>query len=275
MTESEQAPQGVDPTMPTPARLYNYYLGGTSYFDVDREVAEELRRRLPELSDAAWANRGFHHRAARWMAAEQGVRQFLDLGSGLPTQGNTHEAVRQLAPDARLVYVDNDPMVLDNARALLGGAEGTGVIEGDMREPEQLFAEPAFTSLIDLKEPLGLLLTGVLQFVDDETDPWQLMGRYHAGMAPGSYVAISHCTADRLPPAAVQAIHDTYARTAYPMYLRNRAEVERLFEGFELVAPFAGAPPGLTFAGSWGAEDERAADSDGSRILYCGVARRI
>jgi O-methyltransferase involved in polyketide biosynthesis len=274
MTESEQAPPGVDPTVPTPARLYNYYLGGTSYFPIDREVAEELRRRLPELSDAAWANRGFHHRAARWMAGEHGVRQFLDLGSGLPTRGTTHEAVRQLAPDARLVYVDNDPMVLDYARTTLNGTARTAVIAGDMREPEQLFAEPAFTELIDLTQPLGLLLTGVLQFVDDKTDPWQLMARYRAAMVPGSYVAISHCTADRLPPAAVQAIHDTYARTPFPMYLRSRAEVERLFEGFALVAPFAGAKPGLTFAGSWGAEDERAADSDGSRILYCGVARR-
>jgi hypothetical protein len=275
MTESEQAPPGVDPTLPTPARLYNYYLGGTNYFPIDREVAEELRSRLPELSDAAWANRGFHHRAARWMAREQGIRQFLDLGSGLPTQGNTHEAVRQIAPDARLVYVDNDVMVLDHARKLLNGLDGTAVIAGDMREPEQLFAEPAFSAVIDLSQPLGLLITGVLQFVDDETDPWRMMARYHAAMVPGSYVAISHCTADRLPPASVQAIHDAYARTAYPMHLRNRAEVERLFEGFALVAPYAGAEPGLTFAGSWGAEDERAADSDGSRILYCGVGRRI
>jgi hypothetical protein len=274
MTESEKAPPGVDPATPTPARLYNYYLGGTSYFPIDREVAEDLRSRLPELSDAAWANRGFHHRAARWMASEHGVRQFLDLGSGLPTKGTTHDAVRQLAPDARLVYVDNDPMVLEYARTLLNGTARTAVIEGDMREPEQLFATPAFTGLIDLSEPLGLLLTGVLQFVDDATDPWGLMARYRAAMAPGSYVAISHCTADRLPPAAVQAINETYARTAYPMYLRDRAEVERLFEGFELVSPFAGAEPGLTFAGNWGAEDARAADSDGSRILYCGVARR-
>ena len=131
------------------------------------------------------------------MAGEHGVRQFLDLGSGLPTQGTTHEAVRQLAPDARLVYVDNDPMVLDYARKTLNGTARTAVIAGDMREPEQLFTEPAFTELIDLTQPLGLLLTGVLQFVDDETDPWQLMARYRAAMVPGSYVAISHCTADR------------------------------------------------------------------------------
>jgi hypothetical protein len=274
MTKSEKAPPGVDPTTPTPARLYNYYLGGSANFDVDREIAEQLRTRLPELRDAAWANRGFHHRAARWMASEHGVRQFLDFGSGLPTQGNTHEAVRQLASDARLVYVDNDPMVLDYARNLLDGTEKAGVIAGDMRDPEGLFARSEFTDLIDLSEPIGLLLTGVLQFVSDESDPWQLMARYRAAMAPGSYVAISHCTADRLPPAAVQAMNETYARTMWPIYLRSEAEVERLFEGFELVAPFTGADPGLTFVGKWGAEDECAADTDGSRVLYCGVARR-
>ncbi len=107
MTEVEQAPPGVDPTTPTPARLYDYYLGGTNNFAIDRKVAEQLRLSPPELTDAAWANRGFHQRAARWMAAEHGIRQFIDLGSGLPTQGNTHQAVTDVAPDARVVYVDN------------------------------------------------------------------------------------------------------------------------------------------------------------------------
>lgn len=207
MTEVEQAPLGVDSTTPTPARLYDYYLGGTNNFlggtnnfAVDRKIAERLRVSLSELTDAAWANRGFHQRAARWMA-EQAIRQFIDLGSGLPTLGNTHEAVSQAAP---------------------GG----------------------------------------------------LMARCTSELAPGSYVALSHATADRLPPRAVQATYDIYANATEKIHLRPKADFERLFTGLELVPPFDGADPGVTFVGKWGAEDPSAADSDGSRVLYCGVARR-
>jgi hypothetical protein len=274
MARSEQAPPGVDPGVPTPARLYNYFLGGTSNFAADRQVADELQAWLPELADAAWANRGFHHRAARWMAASHGIGQFVDLGSGLPTQGYTHEAVRQVAPSARVVYADNDPMVLARARELLDGVEGTAVIEADLREPETLLDQAGATGLVDLSQPTGLLLTGVLNFVSDESDPWQIMSRYRTALVPGSFVALSHVTADRLPPAAVRAIHAAYAATTLPIYPRTKAEVTRIFDSLDLVAPFAGAEPGLTFVGQWGAEDEAVADSDGSRILYCGVARR-
>jgi hypothetical protein len=274
MTEAEQVPPGVDPTAPSPARLYDYYLGGTSNFQVDRDAGERLRASLPELTDAAWANRGFHQRAARWMAATHGIRQFIDLGSGLPTQGNTHEAVGSIASDARVVYVDHDPMVRVHARSLLNGTPSTALIEADLRDPDSVLGNPEFRALIDLDQPAGLLATAVLHFVADETDPWGLVQRYLAVLAPGSYVALSHATADRLPPQAVQAMYDTYAHATERIYLRSRDDVERLFGGLELVAPFGGAEPGLTFVGKWGAEDECAADSDGSRVLYCGVARR-
>jgi O-methyltransferase involved in polyketide biosynthesis len=274
MTEAEQAPAGVDPTAPTPARLYDYYLGGTSNFQVDRDAAERLRANLPELTDAAWANRGFHQRAARWMAATHGIRQFVDLGSGLPTQGNTHEAVGDIANDARVLYVDHDPMVRAHARALLNGTRSTALIEADLRDPDAVLGNPEFRALIDLSQPTGLLATAVLHFVADETDPWGLVQRYLSELAPGSFVALSHATADRLPPQAVQAMYDTYAHATERIYLRPRDEVERLFAGLELVAPFSGAQPSLTFVGQWGAEDECAADSDGSRVLYCGVGRR-
>lgn len=271
MTEAEQAPAGVDPTAPSPARLYDCYLGGTSNFQVDRDAGERLRASLPELTDAAWANRGFHQRAARWMAATHGIRQFIDLGSGLPTQGNTHEAAGSIASDARVVYVDHDPMVRVHAKALLNGTRSTALIEADLRDPAAVLAHPEFRALIDLGQPAGLLATAVLHFVADETDPWGLVQRYLAALAPGSFVALSHVTADRLPP---QAMYDTYEHATERIYLRSREDVERLFGGLELVAPFSGAEPGLTFVGKWGAEDECAADSDGSRVLYCGVARR-
>src|SRR6266567_1380041 len=133
MTEVEQAPPGVDATTPTPARLYDYYLGGTNNFAIDREVAERLREQLPELTDAAWANRGFHQRAARWLAADHGVRQFIDIGSGLPTQGNTHEVVQGVSANARVVYVDQDPMVSVHSKALLTATGNTSVVTADLR----------------------------------------------------------------------------------------------------------------------------------------------
>ncbi len=274
MTEVEQAPPGVDPTTPTPARLYDYYLGGTNNFAIDRKVAEQLRLSLPELTDAAWANRGFHQRAARWMAAEHGIRQFIDLGSGLPTQGNTHEAVTDVAPDARVVYIDHDPMVLAYASDLLTADGTTTVIQADLRDPDSLLRQPALTAMIDFGKPTGLLMTAVLHFVADTSDPAGLVARYMREVAPGSYLALSHATADRLPPRAIQAMYDTYENATEQIHLRTKAEFEHMFDGLELVPPFDGAAPGITFVGKWGAEDECAADSDGSRVLYCGVARR-
>jgi trans-aconitate methyltransferase len=274
MTEVEQAPPGVDATTPSAARLYDYYLGGANNFAVDREVAELLRVSLPELTDAAWANRGFHQRAARWMAAEYGIRQFIDLGSGLPTQGNTHEAVTPVVPDARVVYADNDPMVLAHAKALLTSTLATTVIEADLRDSDAVLSHPELRAAIDLAKPVGLLMTAVLHFVADEADPRGLVARYMRKVAPGSYLALSHATADRLPPRAVQAMYDTYENATEKIHLRTKAEVERLFAGLEMVSPFADAEPGVTFVGKWGAEDACAADTDGSRVLYCGVARR-
>jgi hypothetical protein len=273
MTEAPSVPPGVDPTTPVPARLYDYYLGGTTNFEADRDAAEKLRANLPELTDAAWANRGFHQRAARWMAAEHGIRQFLDIGSGLPTQGNTHEAVATGAPGARVVYVDHDPMVLAYAPQLLSGT-ATRLIRADLRDPDSVLGDPQVRALIDFGEPAGLLMTAVLHFVADDLDPWGLVARYADALAPGSYVALSHATADRLPPQAVQAMYDTYAHATEKIYLRPRAQVERFFDGLEIVPPYLGAEPAVTFVGQWGAEDADLADSDGSRVLYCGVARR-
>jgi S-adenosyl methyltransferase len=128
MTETQRVPPGVDPDTPSPARLYDYCLGGTDSFPADQDAAEKIRARMPELADAAWANRGFHQRAALWMAASRGIRQFIDIGSGLPAQNNTHQAVQKVAPDARVLYVDNDPLVRAYASALLAGDGSTGFI---------------------------------------------------------------------------------------------------------------------------------------------------
>ncbi len=273
MNDAQRIPAGVDPTVPSPARLYDYYLGGENNFQVDRDAAEKMRVLMPELSDAAWANRGFHQRAARWMA-ERGIRQFIDIGSGLPTKGNTHEAVQKVAADARVLYVDNDPMVTAHAKGLLAGDGSTGFIEADLRDPDGLLGDPELRKLIDFGKPAGLLVTSVAHFVADDEDPCGLVARYMAAVAPGSYLALSHSTFDNLPPRMVQAGLELYARASQPLYPRSRAEVERFFDGLELVSPYDGADPAVCHVGLWGAEDPVAADSDGSRVLYCGVARR-
>src|ERR1022692_1683531 len=174
VSETEQVPAGIDPSRPSPARMYDYMLGGSHNFQVDRDATEQFRAQMPDLEDAAWANRGFHGRAARWMAATPGIRQFIDIGSGLPTQSNTHEAVHAVAPHARVVYVDNDPSVLVYAAEMLTDAGTTAVIQADLRDPDAVLSQPRMRELIDFGEPVGLLMTAVLQFVADSSDPWGL-----------------------------------------------------------------------------------------------------
>jgi hypothetical protein len=273
MTETGQIPPGVDPARPSPARLYDYFLGGTNNFPADREAAEKFKAAVPEIVDAMWANRGFHGRAAVWLA-RRGIRQFIDIGSGLPTQNNTHEAVRKVAPDARVVYVDYDPMVAAHSGPLLAGDGTTTVVTADMRDPEAVLGDPGLLRLINLAEPAGVLMTAVVHFVADDAAPWSLVARYMAAVAPGSYLALSHGTYDKMPPNSIQAGRETYARATEMVHLRSKAEVERFFDGLELVEPYPGAGRVVTYAGLWGAEDIQAADTDGSRGIYCGVARR-
>ncbi len=274
MAQPEQTLAGVDTTRPSPARMYDYMLGGTHNFRVDRDATQEFQAHFPDLEDAAWANRGFHGRAARWMAIEQGIEQFIDLGSGLPTQSNTHEVLHAVNPAARVVYVDNDPMVLVTAPDLLTDDGTTAVIQADLREPDGLLSHPDMRRLIDFGRPVGLLMTAVLQFVNDEFDPWMLLGRYVDALTPGSYIALSHITADKVPPRSIATGVRIYTRATESAYPRTRAEIERFFDGLEIVPPFPGASPAVCHVGVWGSEDPQGADSDGSRVFWCGVARK-
>jgi hypothetical protein len=271
--QTPQIPPGVDPGKPSPARLYDYYLGGTTNFPADREAAERIRADLPEISDLAWANRGFHQRAARWLAEQRGIRQFIDIGSGLPTQGNTHQVIQNVSDRATVVYVDNDPMVLAYASALLTDDGTTAVIHADLRDPDSVLDNPELRALIDFSQPIGLLMTAVLHFVADGSDPWGLVDRYVRALAPGSYLAVSHVTADNVPQRGLTTGLAEYAKATENIHLRPRAEVERFFGGVELVVPYEGSEPRLVFLGEWGAEDPELADSDGSRWGYCGVGR--
>jgi len=274
MAEAEQVPAGVDPTRPSPARMYDYMLGGTRNLQVDRDATERFLAQYPDLLDAASANRGFLRRAARLMAETQGIRQFLDIGSGLPTQNNTHETVHQIAPDARIVYVDLDPMVLTYARDLLTDDGTTAVVRADLRDPDSVLTDPDVLRLIDFSQPVGLLMTAVLQFVADASDPWGLVARYVQAVVPGSYLALSHITGDKMPAQSVQTGVQVYEAATERAHPRTKAEIARFFTGLELVPPYPGAEPGLANVGQWGAEDPAAANSDGAQAFYCGVARK-
>ena len=275
MPEAIEVPAGVDPTVPSPARLYDYYLGGQNNFEADRDLAEKLRVRMPELEDASWCNRGFLQRVVRRLAAKHGVHQFLDIGAGLPTQNNTHQVAQRIAPESRVVYIDNDPMVLAHADALLAGLENVSVVAGDLREPGDVLANPEVTRLIDFDQPVGLLLVAVVHFVPDEQDPWGVVRRLVDAIAPDSYMALSHVTGDRQPENRVRGIQEIYAQATDQLQFRSRPEVERFFNGMELLSPYPGAARALTYVGLWDAEDAKAADSDGSRWWYAGVGRKL
>jgi hypothetical protein len=248
-------------------------LRGDNHFPTDILAAERILSAVPEIRDCAWSNRGFHQRAAKWIA-ERGVRQFIDIGSGLPTVGNTHEVVQKVIPGARVVYVDNDPMVAEQGGQLLAEDRSTRVICADLREPESILDHPEVTGLIDFREPVGLLLTAVMMFVSDDADPWAQVARYVDALAPGSYLALSHLTDDYKPPVMAERFRAVFDGATERLYFRSRAGITRFFDGLELVPPYESAEPGICYTGVWGAEDPVLADSDGARWLYCGVARK-
>jgi SAM-dependent methyltransferase len=274
LNEMKQVPFGVDASKPSPARMYDRYLGGTANFQADRDAVDRILELVPEIRDAAWANRGFLQRAVRWMA-ERDIRQFIDLGAGLPTQRCTHEVAREIRPDARVVYTDIDPSVIAHGQEILAGVLGTAVIEADFRRPDDLLEHPQVSRLIDFAQPAGLLIVALTQFIPDSDDPWALVARYIDALAPGSCLALSAPTADRMVARKVDRILDVYATSTIPLNIpRARAEIDRFFSGLAVVPPYPGADPALTSAGLWGCEDPEAAESDGSRSFYVAVARK-
>ena len=271
MTEVPLVLPDVDTSRPSAARIYDFMLGGCHNFPVDREAAAKVIDVVPEFTEIAWANRGFHQRAARWIA-DQGIGQFLDIGCGLFTVGNTHEVVREVRPDARVVYVDLDPMVAQQSTVLRGDPDAT-FIRADLRDPAPLITDPRLAELVDFARPVGLVLTAVMHFVADGSGPGRLLRAYLDQLAPGSFVALSHATSDGVPPIAVQRWEDVYAEAAVQFHPRSRSAIARLFDGLDLVPPFDGAAAEVAHLGLWGCEDPRLADSDSSRWGYCGVAR--
>ena len=192
MTTDESAPPGVDITRPSIARVYDFMLGGKDNFAVDRRAGEMALKITPDGPEAALANRAFLRRVVRFLVAEAGIRQFLDFGSGLPSQGNVHEIAHEIDASVRVVYVDNDPMVLAHARALLTGTHTTTVVQADIRQPDSVLTHPEVRQFIDFTQPVGLLLVAILHHLNDHEDPGGAAARLRSALAPGSYLAISH-----------------------------------------------------------------------------------
>lgn len=273
MSESTAIPGG--PAAPSPAGIYDFWLGGDANSAADREAAQRIIAAVPEIRQIAWANRGFLMRAVTWMAQEQGIRQFIDIGAGFPAQRPTHEVARAVAPECRVLYTDNDPAAVSRGARMLAGVPGTAVIEADIRQPRALFGHPQTGRLIDLTQPTGLLVVAVTQFIPDEDDPWALVAQHMAPLAPGSCLALSAPTADHKVGWKVDRVVAEYAHTPAGINQpRTKAEIERFFTGLEFAAPYGGAQPGVTFVGLWGCDDPDAADDDASRWFYAGVAAK-
>jgi hypothetical protein len=231
------APANIDTSVAHPARMYDYYLGGKDNYQVDRDAAEEVLAILPEGRAMARANRAFLGRAVRLLAGS-GIRQFLDIGTGIPGPGNTNDVAHAVAPDARVVYVDNDPIVLTHASALLArhDPKRTTVIQADLREPESILDHPDVRTVLDFGRPVAVLLIAVLHFVKDQEDPFGAVERIKAQLPSGSYLAVSHGTADFEPDRATSAVQG-YDRATAPFVLRRHQDVARFFDGFEMLEP--------------------------------------
>jgi hypothetical protein len=270
MTTGEQGwvPPGVDPAQANVARVYDYWLGGSDNFLADQDAARSIAAVSPTAPLIGRANRAFLSRAVRLVSAA-GVGQFLDIGSGLPTQGNVHEVAQGASPSARVVYADIDPVVVAHSKAILARNDNAAVIQADLRQPGEILGHQQTRRLIDWGQPAGLLLVAVLHFLADADDPWRVVATLRDAMARGSYLVLCHGT-DEGTPEVARAVAKVYNRKVdTALHLRSRAEIMRFFEGFELV------DPGLVFIPEWRPDSPADVPDDPSRYgNLVGVARK-
>ncbi|MEB3368899.1 SAM-dependent methyltransferase [Saccharopolyspora mangrovi] len=234
-------PSQIDWNQPSVARIYDYALGGAHNFEADRQAQDAALEVFPYLNDAARANRAFLHRALQF-CLDQGIRQFLDLGSGIPTVGNVHEVAQKVDPECRVVYVDHDPVAVTHACSMLTSNPRVTILGEDIRAPHNVLEHPDALRLIDFQQPVGLLMVGMLHYVNDAAAPQRLLREYQARMAPGSYLIASHLTSD-LPE--MRAAAPFFAESRNPMTLRSKAEIEVLLADFDLV------DPGVVYTVEW------------------------
>ena len=264
-----ELPQDINTDVAHPARVYDYWLGGKDNFPADRALAEMMIQAIPNMRGLAAANRAFLRRAVRYLAAEAGVRQFLDIGTGIPTSPNVHEVAQAVAPDSRVVYVDNDPIVLAHARALLTSQEAgeTSFIGADLRQPKSILDHPTLTSTLDLSQPVAVMLVAVLMYFrdTDSPNPFEMAATVMEPMPSGSYLVVTHPTPDFNPEETARAVGAAEA-AGITLVPRGQAEIERFFTGLEVV------DPGVTPVLSW-RPDEPPADPK-SAYYWAGIARK-
>ncbi|MER7719382.1 SAM-dependent methyltransferase [Streptomyces flaveolus] len=232
------APRSIDISVPSVSRIYDFYLGGSHNFEVDREAARRAMEFLPGLPKIMQANRAFMRRAVRF-AAREGIDQFLDIGSGIPTHGNVHEVARAARPGARVVYVDHDPVAVAHSQAVLEGAEDADVVAADLLKPQDILTSPQVERLIDLNRPVALLLVAILHFVEDADDPCAAVAELSGALAPGSLLVLTHASYEGIPLPAERAggAVDVYKDIRNPLIMRSRDEIARFFEGYDMVEP--------------------------------------
>ena len=264
--QSCNAARELDTSVPHPARVYDALLGGKDNFAADRAAAEATIRAFPGAVKAARANRAFLSRAVNYLAGEAGIRQFLDIGTGLPSAENTHEVAQAAAPGCRVVYVDNDPLVLLHAHVLLTSAEpgATSYLEADARDPQKILREAA--RLLDFTQPVAVMLVAILHLISDDDNPYQIVSTLMDSVPAGSYLVVSHLANDLYPGEMAELARGFNEQAAVKMILRDHAEISRFFGGLELV------DPGLTEISKWRPRSDLEAAAPA--ILWAGVARK-
>jgi O-methyltransferase involved in polyketide biosynthesis len=255
------------PDIPHAARIYDYLLGGKDNFASDREAAARITENLPNLPTSMRAARKFNARVIHYLATDLGIRQFIDIGTGLPTSPNLHEVAQRVAPESRVVYVDNDPLVLVHARALLTSSpEGrTAYIDADLHDPDAVLTTAQLRDTLDLNKPVAVTLMAILQYVTDDQVARGIIDRLLQPLASGSVLALSTVTADTAPEQ-VDRGNNAYKDSGIPIRSRTKAEVQALFDGLDLVEP------GVTLVNHWHPDDEARAVNDAHVYMYGGVA---
>ncbi|MET7598209.1 SAM-dependent methyltransferase [Streptomyces sp. NPDC004082] len=232
------APRSIDISVPSVSRIYDYYLGGSHNFEVDREAARRAMEFMPGLPKIMQANRAFMRRAVRYAVGE-GITQFLDIGSGIPTFGNVHEVAQAASPGAHVMYVDHDPVAVAHSQAVLQGNEHADVLAADLRKPRDILQNPQVQRLIDLNRPVALLLVAILHFVEDADDPYSAVAELRDALAPGSLLVLTHASYEGipLPPERAEGAVDVYRKARNPLIMRSREDIARFFEGYDMVEP--------------------------------------
>ena len=267
-TGTQQVPPEINTNVPQSARVYDYWLGGKDHFPADRALGDAIAGALPTIRTQVRAQRAFLGRAVRYLTRDAGIRQYLDIGTGIPTAGNVHDVAQEVAPESRVLYVDNDPIVLAHARALMAGtAEGpVAFIQADLREPEAILSDPAVAGTLDLAQPVGLVLIGVMHHLRDDDSPRRIVATLVDALAPGSYLVLSQSTPD-FDPDAMRALAAASEQGGIANVPRSLADTEPFFAGLELVEP--GLVPMATWRPDPGAEQDPR-----SVYAYGGVARK-